>query len=444
MTKKLSLFLLGGFLLLLLGCRADEAYFQSSDNIAYTNRSLWQEDEMFIRIVKAVYEENKESINPTNEEVEWDYAMTMGLEDRSLVLVPVVSNNVVQYILEVRRKGEKVFFVKNYELKRRKFFQALLFGEYIRREESKSMSSRLECVTRTISTWKPDDERYPDPETGNGRWESTTVIDCQVLDEDRCYGIVDQFGVCTNTGGGGYDLPPNWDIEGGGSGGGNPNPKNTPPNNDPCAKAKNGVTKANEFYKKGDVKNAQTKIIEAAKNGKENMIAFGSKTLNGTVESTGVQEGNIDSGVITNPYAYPIADIHNHPNNKPPSTGDVYSMMKYHLQYNTFSTRYVLSSDGTLYALVVTDAQAIREFLSKYPPYQAQSGLSLNFPDKLFDEWVDIKNDFSESGALAYILNKYNAGVSLTKMDRGGAFRNINIKEISTSDGVSYAYELCP
>lgn len=226
MTKKLSLFLLGGFLLLLLGCRADEAYFQSSDNIAYTNRSLWQEDEMFIRIVKAVYEENKESINPTNEEVEWDYAMTMGLEDRSLVLVPVVSNNVVQYILEVRRKGEKVFFVKNYELKRRGFFQTLLFGKHIRREESKSMSSRLECVTRTISTWKPDDERYPDPETGSGRWESKTVIDCQVLDEDRCYGIVDQFGVCTNTGGGGYDLPPNWDIEGGdglGSGDGSSN-----------------------------------------------------------------------------------------------------------------------------------------------------------------------------------------------------------------------------
>lgn len=49
--------------------------------------------------------------------------------------------------------------------------------------------------------------------------------------------------------------------------------------------------------------------------------------------------------------------------------------------------------------------------------------------------------DFSESGALSYILNEYNAGISLVKMDGSGRFRNINITKNTDS---TYKYELCP
>lgn len=101
-------------------------------------------------------------------------------------------------------------------------------------------------------------------------------------------------------------------------------------------------------------------------------------------------------------------------------------------------------SDDTVYALVVTDTNVIREFLEKYPPSikpNPNGGSFINFPQELFEKYTDLQMDFSESGALSYILNEYNAGISLVKMDGSGRFRNINITKNTDS---TYKYELCP
>lgn len=123
-------------------------------------------------------------------------------------------------------------------------------------------------------------------------------------------------------------------------------------------------------------------------------------------------------------------------------------MMEFHLQHNTFRTRYVVLSDDTVYALVVTDTNVIREFLEKYPPSikpNPNGGSFINFPQELFDEWVDLKDSFSESGALAYILNNYKSGITLTKMDGSGNFRAVNITTSQNADGTTkYNYSLCP
>ncbi|MDO5616607.1 MAG: hypothetical protein Q4G16_10475 [Cruoricaptor ignavus] len=140
--------------------------------------------------------------------------------------------------------------------------------------------------------------------------------------------------------------------------------------------------------------------------------------------------------------------MHNHPDSTPPSSGDVYSLIKARNQYPNYNTRYVVTQDGTTYALVITDFTAMKEFYREYPPSitsNPNGGNFMNFPAVLFNEWFELSSSFSESGALAYVLDKYNSGVSLTKMDGAGNFRAVNITSTQNSDNTTtYNYLLCP
>lgn len=224
-----------------------------------------------------------------------------------------------------------------------------------------------------------------------------------------------------------------------------PPPSSNPSTNDPCEIAKEGVDKANELGKKELFKNALRNVLNAFQNnGNENGISFGSHTQNGNIEASSLQNFGYTSGSMQNPFAYPVADIHNHPDEMPPSPGDIYSMIRYHGQYNSFRTRYVVTPSGTVYALVVTSPSDMAEFLLNYPPQQ-HAGHSPRFPGQMFIEWNDMRYTLSEAGATSYILRKYNVGISLTKMDGAGRFRNINITENNTSgNSPTYNYNLCP
>lgn len=229
------------------------------------------------------------------------------------------------------------------------------------------------------------------------------------------------------------------------------NPINPP--TDPCEKAKSGVAKANEIAKNQKFNNAKNNILKAyndqkTNNGKgeENGVAFGSNTKNGALEATEVQYIGENGGSLSNPYAYPIADMHNHTGYTPPSAGDVYRLMKFHLQHDSFRTRYAVTPDGTMYALVVTDTEALKQFLQKYPPHQVDPNISPNFPKKILDEIVEIElKTNSEAAALSYILEEYNAGISLAQTDSNGRIRKINTTKTSNANGsVSYTNPLCP
>lgn len=182
-------------------------------------------------------------------------------------------------------------------------------------------------------------------------------------------------------------------------------------------------------------------------NGLENGVVLGN--VNGTIQATGVQTGGTSSiGNLTSSFSNPIGDIHNHPNNNPPSSGDVYSLIDIRNQFSEYNTRYVITQDGTTYALIVTDSNAMNNFLQNYPPsitLNPNGGNFVDFPPSLFEEWTDLALGFSESGAIAYILNKYNSGITLAKMDGAGNFRAVNITTSQNSDGTTnYNYSLCP
>lgn len=218
------------------------------------------------------------------------------------------------------------------------------------------------------------------------------------------------------------------------------------PQQDPCTKALQGSTKASDFGQNPKFSNAKQGILNAfAQNGGENGVGFGSNISNGPIDATGVQQLNPTQGTINNPYAYPTADFHNHPTNSPPSAGDVYSMMFYHNQNNSFQTRYIVTPNGTVYALVITNANAFADFLQQYPPQNTQYGPI--FPTALNDEYNDIFTYYNgtQEMAMAYMLDKYNTGIALTKMDGSSNFKKLGTKETITADSTkSYTTNNCP
>jgi hypothetical protein len=151
----------------------------------------------------------------------------------------------------------------------------------------------------------------------------------------------------------------------------------------------------------------------------EDWVAFGSNDPNSSMDATSVQQLGQNSANITNSFQYPTADIHNHPDNTPPSAGDVYSMISMYNQHNSFNTRYLVTPNGTVYAFIITNANAFDAFISTYPPL-INPPYAPTFPTTLNNEYNDIAFDSNTNSqaayenALSFMLDKYNVGIALT------------------------------
>lgn len=169
----------------------------------------------------------------------------------------------------------------------------------------------------------------------------------------------------------------------------------------------------------------------------EHGVVFGK--VNGKIVSTKIQDGTSNNLSLQNSFSEPIATLHSHSGNHPPSSGDVYDLIKSNLSNESQNTSYVVTSEGVSYALIITNSKDAEDFLKKYPPKQTQPNMSPNFPGQMFIDLDDITFDGSASMqmGLAYVLDKYNTGVALTKMDSNGNFFKLNpVKNID--DGKYY------
>ncbi|MCT3924536.1 hypothetical protein HZP94_15095 [Elizabethkingia anophelis] len=456
MKKRLFYPALWGTLLILLfyGCRTNEDVVKKERQIQgseYSSKTLWNEDEKYIKNVIKIYDQYKETVIKSTQikgEPFWDYAMTMGQFNESYLEVPIVNQEKVVQILRVIRKGSQVYFGSNSEEKTSMdFFQQLIFGKYttINGEEERKgkvqntgngalADGQYICTTRKISMWYPDDNNNPD---GSGHWETYYESRCLWVEQDKTDIIVP----CVGPG-----------CDGGGDpGGGTPGFPYPEPLEDLCSKAKAATIQATEYSKTSAFQDSKTGVSNSyVNNGSKGEFGsvFGLK--NGTIESTPVQVGNSNghSATLTHNFTEPVGDLHNHPGSNPPSMGDLYNMIDLNNYFSSFKYRYVLTDDGTMYALIITDSTAANIFKQNYPPVitaDPTGGKYTTFPQKLLDEWNDLRMTFSDSGALAYVLDKYNSGVTLAKMDSAGNFRKINITEVKNADGsIDYKYALCP
>ena len=224
---------------------------------------------------------------------------------------------------------------------------------------------------------------------------------------------------------------------------------------DPCSKAKAASEKATKDYKTSAVQAAKTATQNAYNNnppGAKNEHVTMINSENGNLVKGETYSGN--SGSVTGmANSSTVGDIHNHNDDLPPSPGDVYGLMEGASSLQNYRTKFVYTQQGTEYALVVTDIEALRNFLKMYPPNRAiRNGRTVtNFPTSMNDEHNDMAFAVNDGAydkaafeaALTYILDKYNAGVALTKMDGNGNFKKKNVESNNTNGIQTYTQKPC-
>lgn len=229
MTKKMISWLsfMAVFLFLLHSCVHDEIYSSSDPASAeYHSKSLWKEDEKYIKNVMKIYSEHEDNIKKFSGTPDWDYAMSMGKYDESFMVVPIIENGKVVNTLACARFDKKVYFRYENSETNKAFFQNIIYGKYTRYKtdanNTKTNTQKgIVCITKTISMWYPDNESNPN---AGGHWETNYYT--------NCYNYLDYSSPgWEDNGGGGYDY-------GGGGGSGNNDPNN-PNNQTPCEKTKN-------------------------------------------------------------------------------------------------------------------------------------------------------------------------------------------------------------
>jgi hypothetical protein len=228
----LRLCLMMAVVLSLYSCIHDEIYSSSDpSSTEYTNKSLWKQDEKYIKNVMKVYAENEADIKKVNGIPYWNYATTVDSFDESFVAIPVVDNGKVISVLKVPRHGNKIYFYYTHDESDLLFFQGLVFAKHKKAgmtDGSTAQTDGMACTRQWMSMWFPDSESNPDPDSGSGHWESVSIIKCKTI-KDECVGVINEFGQCEGSGDdGGYTYP-------GGGGGGGTEPEEE---EDPCDKIK--------------------------------------------------------------------------------------------------------------------------------------------------------------------------------------------------------------
>jgi hypothetical protein len=217
---------------LLHSCVHDEMY-SASDPAAkeYHSKSLWKEDEIYIKNIIKIYEEHEAEIRKEHGTPLWEYAMTMDKFDESYLVVPVRKNGRIMEVMEVPRFGRKVYFRYSDDDEKVALFNQLMIDRPKKPlpVSSANAASKIVCVVKTFSTWYPDNENNP---SGSGHWETSSYTICIDL-------TIDTFENPDDGGGnGGYDYPP--------FGGGYENPEDSiVVNQTPCEKLKAQTTNVN-------------------------------------------------------------------------------------------------------------------------------------------------------------------------------------------------------
>lgn len=178
------------------------------------------------------------------------------------------------------------------------------------------------------------------------------------------------------------------------------------------------------------------------------------KNSNGTYSFSNLVEGTPSSTPLNNailPSGNYLADGHSHAGGfGDPSAGDFYGMLNQLTTNDFFQYRFVYGNDfGTpeVYALILTNKYLAMTFLSTYPQNQNYNENSHSFLESssvgtdFFQAnnyanagtFVNETNEFYNSGALAmaYILDKYNTGISLAKVDASGNLKKLIVTKES-------------
>ena len=255
--------------LALFSCRTEESIssFVPVQNQEYTNKSLWKEDEVFIKNIKKIYDENANEVKIESRygKIYWDYATSMNTYNETYMIAPILKDNKVVSYVEARRIDGRVYFdFKEDDKNTNDFFNTLIYTEKehlsaiepakiennnneISAQIQSVVTRVLECktITKTLIVGYVEGGG---PNQGGEISETYTETICKFVDgpaeQDTCLTDYDINGNCNGGGGngGGYSYP---------------NPEEKEEHEDDCEKV-NDITSKLSFKKKFNELNNST------------------------------------------------------------------------------------------------------------------------------------------------------------------------------------------
>jgi hypothetical protein len=278
-------------------------------------------------------------------------------------------------------------------------------------------------------------------------WVSYTVgYDYEAFGME-CYSFLDfeyLYTECDYSGGGG-DEGGFWPA-GGGGGGNSSNPPT--PTSDPCASGSTANQTTNSIFSNSTVQTGMNNELSSKVNAANEWSVSIGKMNDGSYVVSNPLGNQATHGIIppTPQGSVLIADGHTHGEGSSgvPSAGDLYGFLEQVANDgSTLQTRFVYGVgfyNYTIYAITLHNKTAVQSFLANHPRDANYSSFTHDFSGDVGKEYNDMiillndrgYNDASTisasiSGiALAYIMNYFNMGVTLSISKEGESFKIIS------------------
>lgn len=213
------------------------------------------------------------------------------------------------------------------------------------------------------------------------------------------------------------------------------------PYTDPCMAAR----MATNISQNSGFINAKNAIIQAGVDGNEHSITLGT-AISGIFSQAPMNNGGPNGVRVNENLAGAWGAIHNHPNNTPLSSGDIYAAVTLNTRHSNFDTSIIITG-GETYAIVITNLPKAQNFVKDNPPVISEL-YPPEFPDSIFDQILEVRTKLGESlesrtAAIAQVLDENNSGITLMKQDNSGKFNPIKFQKTIHPDG-SVTYTAVP
>ncbi|KAF2517204.1 hypothetical protein [Flavobacterium foetidum] len=227
---------------------------------------------------------------------------------------------------------------------------------------------------------------------------------------------------------------------------GNPDPPTNPnPDPDPCPAASiaAGVAATNLFNNNAVTTTMSQMPVLFPSNeppySQQLEHGFNIKNVNGVISTTPIREGTATGLPAADYTINVVADLHDHPapGTFAPSAQDLFALNTRRNLMSGFTTSYVSSFDGNIYALYIDDPSKLNDFFNNNP---GCVGSDNNFKEgtTVGDYFRDVNFDLQRQGytpqeayTRATTLILQDAGVSLLKTDATTInFKKIDIKVV--------------
>ncbi|PZR29555.1 MAG: hypothetical protein DI535_02240 [Citrobacter freundii] len=222
---------------------------------------------------------------------------------------------------------------------------------------------------------------------------------------------------------------------------------------EPCEDSKNASSILSDLARSKIFNEAKDALTSATTDGKEHTVVFGKDALGNNIISQVKSAGLKNRSSVEPNFPGAFADMHNHPANTVPSTGDIYNLIRISGKTPLHNSRITLLANGIVYAVSIYNDQLASAFIKDYPAEESGE-FSPRFPEKLFNEFAELKSYLigiqrmdktkADEMATAYILDKYQSGVALFRLLEDNTFARVYITQQKSPNGNTvYQFNSC-